>query len=75
MNFFSPGFRPIDKTNTHKINSVILKLNTNLKNPVSKYFETNIEINKQRLIDKYKLKPELYKWTKRDKPKYITDIT
>ena len=47
MNFFSPGFRPIEKTNTHKINSVILKLNTNLKKPMSKYFEMKIEINKQ----------------------------
>ena len=37
--------------------------------------ENNIEINKQRLIEKYKLKPEFYRWTKRDKPKYITDIT
>ena len=46
MNFFSPEFRPIEKTNTHNINSVILKLNTNLKKPVSKYLEMKIEINK-----------------------------
>lgn len=47
MNFLSPEFRPIDKTNTHKINSVILKLIMNLKKPVSRYSEMKIEINKQ----------------------------
>ena len=36
---------------------------------------SDLSINRNRLIDKYKLKPEFYRWTKRDKPKYITDIT
>jgi hypothetical protein len=31
----------------------------------------DIEINRQRLIEKYKLKPAWYKWTKRNKPKWL----
>ena len=34
--------------------------------------ENDIEINKQRLIEKYKQKPMWYKWTKRDKPEWLT---
>ena len=47
INFFSPGFNPIEKTNIHNTNSVILKLNTNLKKPLSKDLDINIERNKQ----------------------------
>lgn len=31
-------------------------------------------INKERLIEKYKLKPSYYKWTKRNKPLFIKEI-
>lgn len=31
-------------------------------------------INKQRLIQKYNLKPNFYKWTKRNKPEYYKSI-
>lgn len=34
--------------------------------------ENDIETNKQRLIEKYRLKPMWYKWTKRDKPEWLT---
>ena len=36
--------------------------------------ENDIEINKQRLIEKYRLKPTWYRWTKRDRPEWLTDI-
>lgn len=32
--------------------------------------EKDIELNKNRLIEKYRLKPDFYKWTNRKKPKY-----
>ena len=31
-----------------------------------------IIINRKRLIEKYKMKPDFYKWTKRNKPEWIT---
>lgn len=33
--------------------------------------DKDIHINQQRLIEKYNLKPNYYKWTKRDKPKWL----
>ena len=30
----------------------------------------DVALNKARLIEKYKLKPDWYKWTKRNKPEY-----
>ena len=33
--------------------------------------EEDINLNKQRLIEKYNQKPEFYKWTGRSKPKYF----
>lgn len=43
-------------------------------NKYSKYEikEKDIELNKNRLIEKYKLKPNFYKWTNRKKPRYYT---
>lgn len=37
------------------------------------YYETDkdIDINRQRLIEKYKMKPDFYRWTRRNKPKWI----
>lgn len=32
--------------------------------------EEDVALSKARLIEKYKLKPDFYKWTKRDKPNY-----
>ena len=34
----------------------------------------DIEINQTRLIEKYNLKPNYYKWTNRNKPEYYHDI-
>lgn len=31
----------------------------------------DIELNRQRLVEKYKVKPNYYKWTKRDKPSWL----
>lgn len=33
--------------------------------------DENIHINQQRLIEKYNLKPNYYRWTKRDKPEWL----
>lgn len=33
--------------------------------------ESDIQINRQRLIEKYKMKPEFYKWTNREKPNWL----
>ena len=33
--------------------------------------EEDIELNKSRLIEKYKLKPEFYRWTNRVKPNFL----
>lgn len=33
--------------------------------------EADIAINRKRLIEKYKMKPDFYKWTKREKPNWI----
>lgn len=33
--------------------------------------ENDMQINKQRLIEKYKLKPTWYKWTNRKKPEWL----
>ena len=37
------------------------------------YFPTTIDfkLNQQRLIEKYKLKPDWYRWTNRNKPKWL----
>ena len=32
---------------------------------------TDLQANKDRLIEKYKQKPNFYKWTKREKPSYL----
>lgn len=32
----------------------------------------DIKINKERLLEKYKLKPNFYRWTNRKKPRYYT---
>lgn len=34
----------------------------------------DLNINKQRLIEKYQQKPNFYKWTNRDKPKYCVIV-
>lgn len=41
-----------------------------LKNYVPR--DEDIALNKNRLIEKYRLKPNFYKWTKREKPDYYT---
>ena len=33
--------------------------------------EKDIQLNKQRLIEKYKIKPNFYKWTNSNKPDYL----
>ena len=33
--------------------------------------DKDIQLNRQRLIEKYKLKPNFYRWTKRNKPEWI----
>ena len=39
------------------------------------YVPTNddIELNRARLIEKYRMRPNWYRWTKRKKPKYMED--
>lgn len=55
---------------------------THFNNDLSKYITNNInndykvnmsdlKVNKQRLIEKYIKKPSFYKWTNRNKPKYL----
>lgn len=42
-------------------------------NPVLDYHVTDmdIELNRERLIEKYKMKPNFYKWTNRTKPEWL----
>lgn len=55
---------------------------TNFNDDLCKYITNDIKndykpdladltINKERLIEKYKEKPNFYKWTKREKPKFL----
>lgn len=43
---------------------------------INPYIVTNedLNINRQRLIEKYQQKPDFYKWTNRDKPKYCVIV-
>ena len=35
--------------------------------------EDDLELNRNRLIEKYRIRPNWYRWTKRKKPKYMED--
>ena len=51
-------------------------LKTVIYNNENSYKPTNedLQTNSQRLIEKYKMKPDWYRWTKREKPNYMEDI-
>lgn len=57
---------PAEKFYTDYINTVSgINLSTHIIS------NDEIELNRKRLIEKYKMKPNFYKWTKRDKPNWI----
>lgn len=37
--------------------------------------ECDIEINRQRIIERYKANPKAHRWTKREKPKYLEEVS
>lgn len=36
--------------------------------------QKDLEVNRQRLVEKYKMKPQWYRWTKRNKPNYMEEL-
>ena len=47
------------------------KMKLLIEGPVYILSNDDIQINRQRLIEKYKLKPNYYKWTRRKKPEWL----
>ena len=43
----------------------------NIKEPYYTPKENDIKMNRNRLVEKYRMKPNWYRWTKREKPKYM----